>query len=119
MPAIPSAAETGPSCIAPSPESSGSSSCSAIVPPQRRWYWRARRITRALAIGRPSSLNPIAPASRSSTISVSSSPAISRVTVARNPTGTEALARAPSRSAATSAAVETGGEVLAIARIPQ
>ena len=61
------------------------------MPPQRRWYWSARRITRALAIGRPSSVKPTAPASRSSTISVSSSPFMPRVTVARKPTGTEAL----------------------------
>ena len=64
-------------------------------------------------------MKPTAPASRSSTISVSSSPFIPRVTVAVKPTGTEALARACSRRAVTSAAVETGGEVLAIARIPQ
>ena len=32
------------------------------MPPQSRWYWRARRsITRALTIGRPSSLKPTAP----------------------------------------------------------
>ena len=89
------------------------------MPPQSRWYWSARRITRALRIGRPSSVKPTAPASRSSTISVSSSPFMPRVTVARNPTGTEAPARACSRSAVMSAAVETGGSVLAIARIPQ
>ena len=77
--------------MTPSPESSGSSSCRAIVPPQSRWYWRARRSTRALRIGSPSSEKPTAPASRSSTISVSSSPSIPRVTVARKPTGTEAL----------------------------
>ena len=33
IPAIPSRAETAPSCITPSPESAGSSSCSAITPP--------------------------------------------------------------------------------------
>ena len=36
VPAIPSRAETAPSCIAPSRESSGSSSCSAITPPASR-----------------------------------------------------------------------------------
>ena len=90
-----------------------------MLPPQRRWYWSARRITLALAIGRPSSVKPTAPASRSSTISVSSSPFMPLVTVARKPTGTEAPARACSRRALMSAAVETGGSVLAIARIPQ
>ncbi len=74
---------------------------------------------RALAIGRPSSVKPIAPASRSATISVSSSPLMPAVTVARNPTWTEASAAACSRRAATSAGVETGGSVFAIARIPQ
>ena len=90
-----------------------------MLPPQSRWYCRARRITRALRIGSPSSEKPTAPASRSSTISVSSSPFMSLVTVARNPTGTEAPARACSRRALTSAAVETGGSVLAIASTPQ
>ena len=61
---MPSAAETSPSFITPPPESSGSSSCRAITPPARRWYWSARRSTRAFAIGRPSSEKPIAPASR-------------------------------------------------------
>ncbi len=42
-----------------------------------------------------------------------------RVTVAMKPTGTEAPARACSRRAEMSAAVETGGSVLAIARMPQ
>ena len=60
---------------------------------------------RALRIGRPSSVKAIAPASRSSTISVSSSPFIPTVTVAVKPTGTEAWARACSRSAVMSAAV--------------
>ena len=64
IPASPSAAETSPSCITPSPERSGSSSWSAITPPARRWYWSARRSTRAFAIGRPSSEKPTAPASR-------------------------------------------------------
>ena len=69
----------------------------------------ARLRTLALAIGRPSSENPIAPASHSSAISVSSSPSIPRVTLATNPTGIEASRSArfrtereppPSRSAA-------------------
>ena len=47
--------------MTPSPESSGSSSCRAITPPARRWYWSARRRTRALRIGRPSSEKPTAP----------------------------------------------------------
>ena len=53
MPARPSAAETGPSCMTPSPESSGSSSCRAMTPPQSRWYWRARRRMRALGDRQP------------------------------------------------------------------
>ena len=43
IPASPSRAETAPSCITPSPESAGSSSCSAITPPHSRWYWSALR----------------------------------------------------------------------------
>lgn len=74
---------------------------------------------RALAIGSPSSVKATAPASRSSTISVSSSPFIPTVTVAAKPTGTEAWARACSRSAVTAEASSTGGAVLAIAMIPQ
>ncbi len=105
--------------MTPAPESSGSSSWRAIVPPQSRWYWSARRSSPALRIGRPSSLKPSAPASRSSAISVSSSPSIRLLTVARNPVGTEAPSRAASRRASTSAAVETGGSVLAIAITPQ
>ena len=45
MPARPSSADTSPSCITPSPDSVGSSSCSAIVRPASRWYWSAWRIT--------------------------------------------------------------------------
>ena len=73
----------------------------------------------AFEIGRPSSENPAAPASRSSAISVSSSPSMPRVTQARNPAGTEASSAARSRRARMSAAVSTGGCVFAIARIPQ
>ena len=43
MPPMPSAALTAPSCIAPPRESVGSSSCSAITPPHRRWYCSALR----------------------------------------------------------------------------
>ena len=60
------------------------------MPPTRCWYCSARRITRADAIGRPSSEKPTAPASRIAAISVSSSPRIPRVTVATKPVGTEA-----------------------------
>ncbi len=73
----------------------------------------------ALRIGNPSSEKPRAPASRRSAISVSSSPLISRVTVARKPVGTDAPSRAASRRASTSAASETGGSVFAIAITPQ
>ena len=44
MPPRPSAAETAPSCMTPPPDRSGSSSWRAIVPPQSRWYWSARRM---------------------------------------------------------------------------
>ena len=71
---MPSRADTAPSCIAPSPESPGSSSWSATTPPHSRWYWSALRSVPACTTGLPSSVNPSAPASRSSAISVSSSP---------------------------------------------
>ena len=74
MPAIPSAALTAPSCIAPPRESVGSSSCSASTPPHRRWYCSALRSMPALATGLPSSVKPSAPCSLSSAISVSCSP---------------------------------------------
>ena len=94
--------------MTPSPERSGSSSCRAITPPARRWYWSARRSTRALRIGSPSSEKPIAPASRSSAISVSSAPSIPRVTLATNPTGTEASRSARSRTEPSTAAESIG-----------
>ena len=98
-PPIPSAAETSPSCIEPPAESSGSSSCSAIGRPTRRWYWSARRITRALRIGSPSSEKPTAPAAARSHISVSSSPAMPLVTVATKPGRDRGLLAAPARAA--------------------
>jgi hypothetical protein len=119
MPSSPSAAETAPSCMTPAPERSGSSSWRAIGRPARRWYCRALRRMRALRIGRPSSESATAPAAASSFMSVSSSPRIPRVTVARKPMPTLASTSARSRRATTSAAVSTGGSVLAIARIPQ
>ena len=89
-------AETSPSCITPSPESSGSSSCSAIAPPTRRWYWSARRSTPGVArsAGRRRRSRP-RPPSRSSAISVSSSPAIPRVTAGDEADRHRRLARGP------------------------
>ena len=73
---------------------------------------------RRCAIGRPSSLKPSAPASRSSAISVSSSPSIPRGDRGQEADRHRGARRGPrSRSASTSAAVETGGSVLAIAMI--
>jgi hypothetical protein len=74
---------------------------------------------RVLTIGRPSSENPTAPASRRSAISVSSPPSSPRVTQARNPAGTDACWEARSRRARMSSALSTGGVVFAIARTPQ
>ena len=54
----PSSADTSPSCITPSPDSDGSSSCSASRRPARRWYWSAWRITPAERTGSPSSVKP-------------------------------------------------------------
>ena len=118
IPASPTPADTEPSCMTPSPDRSGSSSWSARTPPTSFWYWSARRSIRALGTGRPSSVNATAPASRSSAISVSSSPAIARVIAAMNPTGTEASRSARRRSAWTAAAQSTGGSVFGIASTP-
>ena len=75
MPASPSRADTSPSCMTPRPESVGSSSCRHRTPPASRWYWSALRRIPARWPGLPSSVKPSAPASRSSAISVSASPA--------------------------------------------
>ena len=115
IPAMPSSALTEPSCIEPAPESAGSSSCSAMTPPHRRWYCSALRIIPAFVMGLPSSLKAMAPSSRSSAMSVSSSPRMPRVTVATKPTGTRASRAAESRSAPSTGALSIVGEVFAIA----
>ena len=115
MPARPSRAETSPSCITPRPDSDGSSSCRASTPPHSRWYCSARRRIAARCTGRPSSVKPSAPTERSSSISVSDSPASPRVTEARKPTGTRASRRAASRSERRTGAESTVGSVLGIA----
>jgi hypothetical protein len=66
-----------------------------------------------------SSVNPAAPRSASSTISVSSAPASPFVIEARNPTGTAASSCACSTSAPRTAAESTTGSVFGIARIAQ
>ena len=75
--------------------------------PASRWYWSARRSTRALRTGRPSSEKPTAPASRSSAISVSSSPV--------DPAGDRGEEARPaptaSRSARSRSARDVGGGV--------
>ena len=80
MPASPSRAETSPSCMTPLPDSVGSSSCSAMIPPASFWYCSALRRMPARCTGLPSSVKPSAPAWRSSAISVSASPCRPRVT---------------------------------------
>ena len=112
---MPSRADTAPSCIAPSRESSGSSSCSAITPPHSRWYCSALRSVPADTTGLPSSVKPSAPASRSSAISVSSLPLRSRVIAARKPTGTLACRCAVSVSERRIDASSTTGSVLGMA----
>ena len=69
--------------------------------------------------GLPSSVKPMAPRSRSSAISVSSSPASPRVIEARKPTGTRASRCARSISDPSTAAVSTVGLVLGIATTAQ
>src|SRR5665647_2591452 len=101
MPVSPSLAETGPSCIWPPLKSDSSWAWTATKRPLTLTYWRARRMSAAVARGRPSSLKPTAPAAPSSPISVSCSPASPRVTAAKNPTGIAASARAVSASSST------------------
>ncbi len=69
--------------------------------------------------GRPSSVNPTAPSSASSPISVSSAPSWPFEIAARKPTWTSAWARACSISAPSTAAESTTGSVFGIARIVQ
>ena len=64
-------------------------------------------------------MKPTAPSSASSAISVSSSPAIPRVIVARKPTGTRACSRARWRSERSTGALSTTGSVFGMARIAQ
>ncbi len=84
---MPSTAETSPSCMTPSSESEGSSSCRAMR--RRTAAGTAARgaASRPLTTGLPSSVKPSAPVSRSSAISVSSAPARPRVIEARKPVG--------------------------------
>ncbi len=69
----------------------------------------------AAATGLPSSVKPIAPASRSSAISVSASPRRPRVIEAMKPTGIRASRRAASRSERRTVASSTVGSVFGIA----
>ena len=97
----------------------GSSQCTATVRAATAAYCSARRITPADATGRPSSVNPAAPRSASSPISVSSPPSWPFVIAARNPVGTTASRRASSTSPSSTAAESTTGSVFGIARIAQ
>ncbi len=72
-----------------------------------------------VATGRPSSLNPAAPASASSAISVSSPPSRPLLIAARNPTGISASASAVSAREPSTAAESTTGSVFGMARIAQ
>ena len=96
---MPSSAETSPSCMTPFPDSDGSSSCSASVRPARRWYCSAWRMTPAARMGSPSSVKAAAPASASSAISVSRSPAWPTVMAAVKPGGHPRLVRGRARAA--------------------
>ena len=90
-----------------------------MIPPLSRWYCRARRSIPAEVTGLPSSVKPIAPTSRSSAISVSSSPRRPRVMLAKKPVGTRARADASAISELTTDAVSTVGTVFGIATIAQ
>ncbi len=119
IPSTPSSVLVAPSCIAPRPDSDGSSSCRASTPPHRRWYCSARRKTPASTTGLPSSVKPAAPSARSSAISVSSAPCRPRVIAAMKPTGTRASRAAASSSAPRIGALSIVGEVFGIPTIAQ
>ena len=74
IPGIPSIALTRPSCMWPPADSAMSSECEMIGLLVIREYSSARRITRELSTGTPSSENPTAPASSRIFISVNSVP---------------------------------------------
>ncbi len=82
-------------------------------------YSSARRISPAVATGRPSSVNAAAPASASSPISVSCPPCWPTVIAAAKPTGTSASSAARARSPRRRSVESTTGEVFGIARIAQ
>ena len=115
----PSSAETTPSCMWPPRVSVGSSQWTATRRPATGLYCSARRIRPGETTGRPSSVNPAAPASASSPISVSSAPACPFEIAAMKPSGTSASARALSTSDARTDAESTTGSVFGIARIAQ
>ena len=103
----------------PPRESVGSSQCTASGRSVIDAYWSARHMSAVATTGRPSSVNPTAPSSASSPISVSSEPFCPLEIAARKPTCTSASARACSTSAPSTAAVSTTGSVFGIARIAQ
>src|SRR6266850_1729396 len=82
IPFIPSRVEVQPSCMTPSPLRSGSSACWMTGIPRGRVSSSARRMISAFRTGFPSSEIATAPASTSSSISVSDSPICPRVTAA-------------------------------------
>ena len=87
--------------------------------PVTAWYWSARRRSPGEATGRPSSVNPAAPRSASSTISVSSAPSWPLLMAAKNPTGISASSFARSTRAPRTAAESTAGSVFGMARMAQ
>ena len=93
MPASPSSVETAPSCITPSPDSAGSSSCSASTPPASRWYWSAWRSRRASRPGSRRRVKPAAPSRPAPPSRSARAPACPCVIAARKPTGTRASTR--------------------------
>ena len=85
QPPSPSSAETAPMCMCPPRVSVGSSQWSASGRPVIALYSSARRISPAVATGRPSSVNAAAPASASSPISVSCVPVLAHRDRGREP----------------------------------
>ena len=115
MPESPMRADTTPSCITPSPDRHMSSSCRVNSSPVARWYCSARRITRALSTGTPSSDSAAAPASARSPCSVSAPPCCPTVMAGMNPVGTTASCAARCSSDPRMLGLSVGGWVLGMA----
>ncbi len=111
---MPARVDTDPSFIAPSADSVRSSQCWTMVRSNVRAYSIARRISSAFMTGRPSSDTATQPASLSSPISDSDSPASPFVIAPTGYTRTAPTWRARPTISSVTARESLGGDVLGI-----